>query len=298
MKVKICVVGSVNLDYLVYADKFPQKSETMFGYAFNNRCGGKGANQAIAASKLGADTIFIGALGQDDAGDKLINNFKSYGVDVEHVIRTNSNSGVAICTIAENTNHIIVVKGANELLNKSHIDNCLDALKNCDLVILQNEINLDVTKYVAKLAKEMGKVVVLNPAPSFQLDQDLIDYSTFIIPNEVEVMEIFGNKFNSFEDTIRFFPNKLIVTYGSKGAYFYNGKEIIHCPAIKSQVVDTTGAGDCFIGSFSAEYIRTKDLKKSIEFAIVSAGLKVRNKGAQSSIPDLEMVRIYLSSKE
>lgn len=286
------------MDYLVYADKFPQKSETMFGYAFSNRCGGKGANQAIAASKLGADTTFIGAVGKDDAGDKLIDNFKTYGVGIEHIIRTDNNSGIAICTIAENTNHIIVVKGANEILNKTHIDNSIDALKSCDLVILQNEINLEVTKYVAKLANEMGKVVVLNPAPSFDLDDELIDYSTFIIPNEVEVMEIFGNKFKSFEEAIKYFPNKLIVTYGSKGAYFYNNEEIINCPAIKSEVVDTTGAGDCFIGAFSSEYIRTKNLKKSIEFAIVSAGLKVRNKGAQSSIPDLEMVRTYLLDKE
>lgn len=286
------------MDYLVYADRFPKKSETMFGNKFVKRFGGKGANQAIAASKLGIDTMFIGAVGNDDDGDELVKNFENNNIDTSFIERMECGSGIAVCTIAENTNHIIVIKGANNILNTNHIDKNIAAIEQSDLIIIQNEIDIKVTKYVAKIAKKLNKIVVLNPAPAFKIDNELIESSTFIIPNEVEIMNIFEREYKTFEDILYEYPNKVVLTHGGNGVYYNDGEKIIHCNAIKSDVVDTTGAGDCFVGAFCTEFLRTNNINKSIGFAIVAAGLKVRKNGAQSSIPTLQDVRKYINFME
>ena len=293
MNCEIVVIGSMNMDYLVYADDFPQESETIIGNAFSQRFGGKGANQAVAASRLGAKTSMIAMRGNDSVGEQFIINLKNNFINTDSVEIANCSSGVAVCTIARETNHIIVVPGANWMMNKRIIDDNYDLISNAKIIILQNEVPMEVNKYIVELFGSKENIIIYNPAPAVNDRDDLfwLNDVDFIILNEVEIKELFLEEGSMNEDILKKYPNKMILTNGSKGVYYFNGKIIKHIPAFKVEAIDTTGAGDTFIGAFASEYLRTNNIDESISFGNLVASIQVTRVGAQNSIPFLDEVK-------
>jgi len=280
---KICVVGSVNLDFFTTAMKFPEKGETILGDTFFTQPGGKGANQAVAAAKLGGEVHFIGAVGKDDVSRTLIENFESVGIQIEGLEQVEAASGVAQITIAEQDNTIIVVPGANDEVSVELVKKHADILDASDIVILQMEIPLETIEYVIDYAHQQGKTIILNPAPAHSLSADAIKKSTYITPNEIEVKTVFGDK--KYADILEMYPNKVVLTKGSNGAYFHNGTGIVHVPAEETLAVDTTGAGDTFNGAFAVALSEGKSLPEAVQFANQAAAVAITKMGAQAAMP-------------
>lgn len=293
---KVVVVGSINVD-LVFTSKIrPKPGETVLGDNFSIIPGGKGANQAVAASKLGAKTYMIGCVGKDGNGEFSINNFKSTNVDITAIEQVeNSPTGVANIVVAENDNSIIVISGANYKITKQIVDKYKDVILASDIVLVQLEIPLDVVEYIVNICKENNIKIILNPAPATKLNRNMIENSTYITPNEHELKIIFGEtKDENIDKIIASYPNKLIVTQGSKGVKYHNGKEIVNIPAFKidtKDIVDTTGAGDTFNGALAASLTRGDDLEQAIKFANKAAALSITKLGAQTAMPTLKDIK-------
>lgn len=281
---KIVVVGSLNLDFVVQADRFPQKGETLMGTGSTMSFGGKGANQAVCAAKLGAEVSMIGCLGKDANGDIMLENMKKYGIDTNGIERTDTASGIAQITIAENDNTIIIVSGANDQVSKEQIDRCKNQILDADLVMLQLEIPLDTVAYVIELCHKHQVKTILNPAPAVELGMDIIDRVTYLTPNEIEVEQIFKDK---LENVLPLYPNKMIVTAGSRGVYYHDGKALRNIQPKPVNVVDTTGAGDAFNGAFAVAVTAGKNIDEAIRFGNSIAGYAIGKLGAQTSMPEL-----------
>lgn len=282
---KIVVVGSINMDIVTTTDRFPKVGETLYGISSTVLPGGKGANQAVAASRLGADVEMIGCVGNDDYGKVALENLKANNVGVQGVVTVEGETGVANITVADNDNNIIIVQGANSKVNKDVVDKNIKLVLTADIVILQCEIPIETVEYVLELCKENGINTILNPAPAQNVNVDKSLSATFITPNEVELNQLFNEEVNS---VLYKYPNKVIVTHGAEGVYFNNGKEISRVPSFKVDVVDTTGAGDTFNAAFAVEYIKTKDVKKAISFGNLAASKTVQVLGAQTSMPYID----------
>lgn len=283
---KICVVGSVNLDFFTTAIKFPEKGETILGDSFFTQPGGKGANQAVAASKLGGDVQFIGAVGQDDVSRTLRANFDTYGIGTDGLAQVPGASGIAAITIAEQDNTIIVVPGANDEVTVELVQKQLAVLDDCDIVVVQMEIPLETIEFVIDYAHEHGKTIILNPAPAYSLSKNAIEKSTYITPNEIEMRTVLGEQ--PFDTILSNYPNKVIVTKGSEGAYFHDGTDVVHVPAEETIAVDTTGAGDTFNGALAVALSEGKALEEAVRFANKAAAIAITQMGAQSAMPSLE----------
>lgn len=281
---KIVVVGSLNLDFVVQADRFPQKGETLMGTGSTMSFGGKGSNQAVCAAKLGAEVSMIGCLGKDANGDIMLENMKKYGIDTSGIERTDTASGIAQITIAENDNTIIIVSGANDQVSKEQIDRCKNQILDADLVMLQLEIPLDTVAYVIELCHKYQVKTILNPAPAAELSMDIIDRVTYLTPNEIEVEQIFKDK---LENVLPLYPNKMIVTAGSRGVYYHDGKALRNIQPKPVNVVDTTGAGDAFNGAFAVAVTAGKSIEEAIRFGNAIAGYAIGKLGAQTSMPEL-----------
>ncbi len=286
---KIGVVGSINMDMVISADRIPKKGETLNGSKIEYFSGGKGANQAVAVSRLGGNVTMFGAVGNDDYGKKLLKSLNDDGVNTEFIkVIDDINSGLAIITVGENDNTIIVVAGANALVDKAYIDSIKDELLSCEMIIMQHEIPLQTNEYVVKLCKEKGIKTLLNPAPANEISQFVIENVDYITPNEHEAQLIFKDK---VEENLEKYNEKLIITLGENGVMssFKDGK-IIKVPCRKSNVVDTTGAGDTFNGAFA--YFKTSghELEKALTCANIAAGLSTEKKGAQSGMPTISQV--------
>ncbi|MCC0638418.1 MULTISPECIES: ribokinase [unclassified Clostridioides] len=290
----IVVIGSVNMDMVCSVDKRPEKGETILGNSFFTSPGGKGANQAVSASKLGANVKMISCVGEDSLGEELIRNFKENKVDYNLIARNNQkSSGVAVITLCENDNSIVVVPGTNELVDINLIKKNEEEIKNADIVLLQLEIPLETIKYVVNFCFENNIKVLLNPAPAIRLDEDIIEKVTYLTPNEHEYKIVFDTE-ESIEEVLKKHPNKLVVTEGKNGARFYDGKEVKHVSCINVDVQDTTGAGDTFNGALSVAITEGKDLYTAVGYAVVVSGLSVTKLGAQSGMPYREDVEKYL----
>jgi len=280
---KITVVGSINADLVTRCSRFPQAGETVFGDDFTVFPGGKGANQAIACAKLGATVRMVGCVGNDANGRFLLDNFLTQSVDIENVSVLNGiSSGVAPILIAENDNRIVVVPGANGKVTCEIVDSAKEILLGSDMVMLQLEIPMVTVEYTAAFCYENHIPIILNPAPAQRLSKQLINNVTYITPNEIEITQVFNN---SFEKVIADFPNKVIMTAGSQGTYFHNGTSIVHTPAQKVEVVDTTGAGDTFNGALAIGISEGMKLQDAIVFASKAASLSIKKLGAQSAMP-------------
>lgn len=285
---KIVVIGSINADLVFSSDRRPLAGETVTGNEFKTVPGGKGANQAVAAAKLGADVTMIGCVGSDINGSFSVDNLKRMNVDTNSIKTVDNSTGVACITLADNDNSIIVIPGANSNLSVSVVDEYKSAILQSDLVLLQLEIPIETVSYVVNLCNENNIATVLNPAPAVKIDEDLLNKISFITPNEHEVRIIFGLEENvDIVDTIKKYPNKLLITLGEKGVMYYDGKDIITVPAEQADVVDTTGAGDTFNGAFARAIVNEFKIYDAIKFANKAAAKSVTKFGAQGGMPYL-----------
>lgn len=285
---KTVVVGSINVDLVFTSEIRPKAGETVMGSTFSTIPGGKGANQAVAASKLGASSCMVGCIGNDQNGEFSINNLNLMDVDTSCIKKTdNAPTGVANIVVAEHDNSIIVIAGANYEITKEDIDKCKDVILSADIVLLQLEIPLDVVEYTADMCKKNNVRVLLNPAPAVELPKTLIENATYITPNEHELNIILGKQ-NNVDETIKMYPNKIIVTMGSRGVKYFDGSEMKIVPSYNVEVVDTTGAGDTFCGGLAAALVRGDNLEDAIKFANKAAAISITKLGAQSGMPTLE----------
>jgi len=293
----IVVVGSINMDLIFETNKMPGIGETIEGQAFHFLQGGKGANQAIAAAKLGNKVAMIGCVGSVIFGSEALKNFEKYGVNHTHVHRVDDYTGVALVTIQQTKkkdNSIITVPGANKKITIEMIDKAKSIIKKAKAVLLQLETPMEVVEYVIDLCDSFNVPVILNPSPYQTLRSDLMSKVTFIIPNEIEIRQMFPN--HSIELSCAQYPNKLIVTRGSMGAVYHDMVEFKIIDGIKVSVADTTGAGDSFLAAFVSEYIKTNQIESSVHFANICAGLSIAKIGAQESSPTLKDVSKYINN--
>lgn len=287
---KVVVVGSINVDMVFTSDIRPKAGETVLGKDFSLIPGGKGANQAVAAAKLGAESIMVGNVGLDTNGDFAIDNLNSVNVNTDCIDFVRGvPTGVANIIVAEGDNSIIVISGANYKVNKETINKYKDIILSADIVLLQLEIPLETVEYTLELCAKNNVKVLLNPAPAVELSSSMIENAAFITPNEHELKIILGKNCDT-EEEMKKYPNKLIVTLGSKGVKYFDGNEMKMIPSYKVEVVDTTGAGDTFCGALAAALVRGDNLEDAIKFANKAAALSITKLGAQSGMPTLEQI--------
>ncbi len=289
---KIGVVGSINMDMTVKAERIPLKGETLKGEDLKYIPGGKGANQAVAMAKLGAEVEMFGCVGDDAAGVSLVKNLQDMGVETR-CIKTVAGvpTGLAMITVGENDNTIIVVAGTNDCVDIDYVNEIKDSLLECEIVLLQHEIPQETVEYVIGLCAENGVKAVLNPGPARPVRQEVIEKVAYLTPNEHEAVILFGEDL-SFEDMMKRYPEKLVITQGSRGvSTCRKDGEIILVPARKANVVDTTGAGDTLNGAFAVALMEGKDIADALAFANAAAGLSTEKFGAQGGMPTYDEVK-------
>jgi ribokinase len=290
MSGQILVIGAANTDLTAYVDRIPEGGETIHGDLFTTGFGGKGANQAVAAKRAGADVALIAGLGADIFGQNTKAHLQAEGVDTSAIFYGKQPSGVAhIWVDSKGENRIIIIPGANLELTREFIENAVLKISNLSIVIAQCELPQEFAIAAFKSTKVQNAITILNPAPAVKLSEELIELSDWIIPNQIEFYSL-ANEMpggDLVEQVKNFYPDKnLLVTLGSDGAILRtkNG-EIIKATAPKTEVIDTTGAGDGFVGAFAAALNAEKELQIALEFAIKFASNSVGKKGAQSSYP-------------
>lgn len=292
---KIGVVGSINMDMTVKAERIPLKGETLKGWDLQYIPGGKGANQAVAMAKLGAEVEMFGCVGDDAAGESLVKNLRDTGVETGHIkVVPGVPTGLAMITVGENDNTIIVVAGTNDHVGIDYVNEVKDFILECEIVLLQHEIPQETVEYVIALCAENGVKVVLNPGPARPVKQEILEKVTYLTPNEHEAVILFGRDI-SFEEMMKRYPEKLVITQGSRGvSTCLKSGEVILVPARKANVVDTTGAGDTLNGAFTVAVTEGKGIADALAFANTAAGLSTEKFGAQGGMPTLEEVRAVM----
>lgn len=289
---KIGVVGSINMDMTVKTERIPLKGETLKGEDLKYIPGGKGANQAVAAARLGADVEMFGCVGDDSAGESLVKNLQEQGVKTEH-IRTVPGipTGLAMITVGDRDNTVIVVAGTNNCVDINYINEVRDAILECEIVLLQHEIPQETIEYVIDLCADNGVKVVLNPGPARPVRKEILEKVTYLTPNEHETVILFGKE-KSFEELMKAYPEKLVITQGSRGvSTCLKSGETVLIPARKVNVVDTTGAGDTLNGAFTVAVTEGKSITDALVFANAAAGLSTEKFGAQGGMPTYEEVK-------
>jgi ribokinase len=298
------IIGSLNMDTVIEVKNMPKSGETILGEKYEQCLGGKGANQAYAAGKLGANVSMIGMLGKDDNGTKLLQNLQSVGVDTKGIqILENANSGTAFITVDEHgENSIIVISGANFEMTKQCIDQNMDLIDRCDVILAQLEIPIDVVTYISEIAKNKQKLFILDPAPATSdIPEQLIRNVDIIKPNETE-LQILTNMKTEHEEQIVEAARSLIkrgiktvvVTIGSKGAVLVTKQDYKVFPSKQVEAIDTTAAGDTFTAAFAMKLMEGSTYEEAIQFGNVVSSIVVTRKGAQNSIPDYdEAIKAY-----
>jgi len=289
---RIVVVGSANVDLTTFTDRFPQPGETIFGRKFDLGFGGKGANQAVAARLCGADVFMVARVGTDLFGPATIENFKKAGIDTTHVVAVPGlSSGVApIFVESSGQNRILVVKGANDALLPADIDAAADVLKSADCIILQFEIPLETVYYTLAFARKHQIRSILNPAPGQVVDLHALAGLDYLVPNESEAETISGLGVQSIDEAKHCAESlraggirRVIITLGEKGAFLSNERACEHLPAFAVKSVDTSGAGDAFIGSFAVFLAEGVPESEAVRRANLYAGLSTTGIGTQKS---------------
>ena len=298
----ITVIGSINMDLLVQSDEIPKIGETLVGNRLLQIPGGKGANQGVSIAKLGGEITFLGKVGNDAFGSLLIESMKDAGVDVDLIEKENLETGVALINVdKDGNNNIVVIPGANNLVDVEYIRKNKEVIKKSDAIVLQLEIPLDTVKEALRIAKDFDKLTILNPAPAYDLDDEIIQNIDILIPNEHELgrlskVEIVDEA--SLIEASNILLNKgireIIVTLGSKGVFYINPDGYRLIDAYKVKAIDTTAAGDSFVGGFVKSYIEDRDIYKAIDRGQKTAALSVQRIGAQSSLPTREEVENFI----
>lgn len=299
---KLLIIGSLNMDTVVEAVRRPGPGETVLGRRYGNYPGGKGANQAYAAGRLGADARMIGCVGADSPGNELIRSLRSAGVDTRGILaKAGSATGSAFITVDDQgDNSIIVVPGANATLCREDIDHGEQLLDECDMVLLQLEIPLETVAYAADLAKRKGKTVILDPAPAVSdLPVGLLGCVDILKPNETELAILTGIPISGRDDEqvalaarqmLDTGVGAVVATLGDRGAMLVNADGWERFAAPEVDVVDTTAAGDTFTAALAVGLLGGASFRESVAFANVASAIAVTRKGAQPSIPSLEQV--------
>lgn len=291
----ITVIGSINMDIAIQTDIFPKQGETVLGNLFTTIPGGKGANQAVAAARLGSQVQMVGAVGKDSFGDELKSNLENENIVVDSVVRTSNSTGIANILLHDQDNRIIVVPGANFDVTKDLIDENMELIKKSSLIMLQLEIPVETIEYVLEICQQFEIPVLLNPAPAANFKREWIEKVTFLTPNETECLVMFGA---DYETVLKQYPNKIIVTLGGDGAAYHNGSEIVRIAGYKTTAIDTTGAGDTFNGAFAHAITSGSSIDEAVYFANIAASLSVEKFGAQGGMPTLQEVNARLEEQK
>ena len=292
---KICVVGAANLDLISYVPRLPRMGETLHGTRFHMGYGGKGANQAVMAAKLGGDVAMVTKLGQDIFGENTLKNFQSGGVDTRHVLFTDQAfSGVApIAVDPEGHNSIIIVTGANDLLTLEEIEAARSTIAAAQIVVCQLEIPLEITLAALRVARQEGVTTIFNPAPARpELPGELYQLSDIFCPNESETELLTGRPVNSLEEAeaaarvlLERGAGTVILTLGERGSLLVTAEDSTQVPATPVKALDTTGAGDAFVGSLAYFLAAGKPLTEAMRRANHIAAISVQSSGTQTSFP-------------
>lgn len=293
--VKIAVIGSCSIDLTVEADCRPGAGETIIGSRLIVAPGGKGANQAVAAARLGAQVQMIGCVGDDAYGKMIVDNLQTNKVDTAYVkVLPGHSSGTAHITLAEGDNSIIVVKGANDLVTPAHIDAAWPAIAAADLVMLQHEIPLATIGYIIDKCAAAGVKVLLNPAPVQPIAADWLTKVTYVTPNEHEAAALYPGK--TSDEILLLQEERFLITLGKAGVAYASGGSVHTVPAFTVAARDTTGAGDTFNSAFAVARCSSRSLTDSIRFANAAAALSVQKIGAQGGMPSLKEVERMLET--
>lgn len=305
MQANVLIIGSLNMDLVAQAERLPRAGETLLGQSFATVPGGKGANQAVAAARLGGQVAMIGCVGADAYGQALRQALVDEGIDCQGVREAEDvATGIAMIVVdASSQNAIVIVAGGNGQLESTDIERFDSLLQAADVVVCQLEIPYPVVAFALQRAHEAGKTVILNPAPvTGPLPSQWLGWIDYLIPNETEAQAMTGLAVNSVAEAEQAASllreagaGKIIVTLGERGVLFADGVQSRHSPGRKVQAVDTTAAGDTFVGGFAAALARGLDESQAIAFGQAAAALSVTRAGAQPSIPTLAQVEQVLS---
>jgi len=300
---KIVVVGSSNTDMIIQVNKIPVPGETVLGGKFSTAAGGKGANQAVAASRAGGDVTFIASIGNDALGDQTLEGFRRDGINIDHIKRVEkAASGVALIFVGKDgENSIAVASGANAELNPNYIYDLRPLISHAKILLMQLETPIETINRAAQLAHEAGVKVILNPAPAQKLDDELLKMISIITPNEIEAElltkikvedEISAGK--AAEVLLGKGIEYVLITLGARGAFFASSEIRKMIPGFKVDAIDTTAAGDVFNGALAAGLAEDKPLEEAIQFANAAAALSVTKLGAQPSAHYREEIDSFL----
>jgi len=295
MMPNIIVLGSLNMDLVVKAPRLPKPGETIAGHSFQMIPGGKGANQAVAAARLGGKVAMIGRVGADSFGETLRTNLSRSGVDVDRVlVDEDSATGIALILVdaLSGQNSIVIDPGSNGRVSLEDLETAEPLFREAKALILQFEVPLQVVEHAAELARHRGLTVVLNPAPAYRVSLDFLRKADYLILNETEIEVLSQHKVSGLESarvaaqalTREGLP-VVIVTLGKRGALLATPQEMTHVPARKVQVVDTTAAGDAFVGGFTKAILNGFTLEEAVRYAVCAGTITVTRFGAQTSLP-------------
>jgi ribokinase len=291
---QITVIGSINMDLVTSTSKIPKVGETVLGQSFHTIPGGKGANQAVAAARLGGDVTMIGAVGDDSFGKTLVDHLTNQGINMKTIMEVKGvSTGIASIIVSEADNSIIVVPGANNYITPKIIEKHEERIKASSILLLQLEIPLESVIRAVELAKKHGIPTILNPAPIQKLSKELLEMVDYVTPNEHEQALLFASLDGS-DHELEKLKEKCIVTKGSKGVMIYKNGEKIEIPSIQVEAVDTTGAGDSFNGALAYALCEGLEIEEACRFANVVGAISVTKLGAQTGMPTKKEVEEFL----
>lgn len=293
---RIVVVGSINMDLVTQAPRFVGPGETILGERFLTIPGGKGANQAVAATRLGAKVALVGALGVDAFGRQLRQGLVSEGIDLSHTADLDDcSSGTASITIAGGENQIIVVPGANARVSPAQVEQARGLIQRADVLLVQMEIPLETVEATLRLGEQLGVPVILNPAPAQPLPSDWLKMARYVTPNQHELAVLLGaDPAEDFRQLMRRAPCPVVLTRGGEGAWYREQGEPQHQPSFQVEVVDSTGAGDTFNAALAV--FLHEGLAVAVRKACAAAALSVGKLGAQQGMPRLDELQAALDS--
>ena len=293
--VHVLVIGSINMDLVTQTPEFPRLGQTLFGSQFATHPGGKGANQAVAAARLGARVTLVGRVGSDAFGRDLKEGLAREGVDTRWVTEAADSSGVASITVCNGDNAILVVQGANALLSPDDLDAAESAFAAADVVVSQLEVPLATVEYAARLAERNGRPFMLNPAPAMKLPQALLERCRLVTPNEYELGTALGQPQGRWQDLLPQLPGRVVMTKGAEGAYYTDGSgKVLHQDAFRVKPIDSTGAGDTFSGALATFW--HLGFAEAVRRGCAAAALSVTKPGAQDGMPTLAELEAFLGS--
>ncbi|MBP9477458.1 MAG: ribokinase [Sebaldella sp.] len=296
---KAVIIGSLNYDIILKQKRLPKIGETFVADSITMCGGGKGANQAVQLSKLGSKTLMVGCIGNDKFGDELLLNLQKYNVNTDYVkISKESSTGMGIVNVFDDGKLIATItRGANYDITNSDVDKIKSEIISAKLIILQMEIPIDIVEYIINLASKHNTYIILNAAPAYEIREEVLAKVNCLVVNETEASFYLNKEINNFksseencEELYKKIKDLLIITLGENGSLLYDGKEKLHIKAKKVKVVETTGAGDSFIGAFAYKLLNDLPYKEAAEFASLVSAVTVTKVGAQDSMPTYEEV--------